>query len=649
MDLDFRAASKDGARFKPSTYITEDDVKDIISDNIPSSYITEDDVKDIISDTVPSSLTEDDVKDIISGIVPSSYITEDNVKDIISDTVPSTYITEDDVKDIISANVPSSYITEDNVKDIISGEISGINFGMPIGTIFPYISKTPPAGAYLLNGQTITNCSGSYPEFYDWFIKNKGELKDISIYKPWTQPALSGNGTMGGDTYGCTYSEDLFATQYATYYCYNSFNNNRSDNLYAVMTDDEILNEEKTMTFYSPVQLKVSQIELLTIDVNYYMQKFQIEASNDNKTWTTIVSGEITSSYVTKSAFCEIPEEFQTPADKTGWNYIRLNCISNPLPDKSIVAFPKVFITAEEYYYTGKISDGNIIVTDTTTYDAIFKKYGFCNAFAISGDCDVILPTWNGYQTPLGNSVPVKGNGMTLGLTDGTYYYGATSAGQPNGSWAVGTSVSNYGSALGAFGNVTDGSSLVLGVTKDTEKSGIIADISNYPKDNFYWCIQVFNVATELSTQNSDMLASQMQMKAQTNLANVTNPVQKFKTMAIDWSMPDYEAGVDITSNFSEKNGSYTVPYDCCIVGAGAGDYVCFLYTKSGCTCIDINSWSYTLLCVDGASDVASYIANHVYIPSGMTVYGDITYANTGKLIMYPLKGADKESTIIEI
>jgi hypothetical protein len=36
------------------------------------------------------------------------------------------------------------------------------------------------------------------------------------------------------------------------------------------------------------------------------------------------------------------------------------------------------------------------------------------------------------------------------------------------------------------------------------------------------WCIQVFNAATALSEQESAQLASQMQIKAQTDLANVT-------------------------------------------------------------------------------------------------------------------------------
>ena len=413
------------------------------------------------------------------------------------------------------------------------------------------------------------------------------------------------------------------------------------------MTDNEILNDEKTMTFYSPEKLKVTQIELLTIDPNYYMQKFQIEASNDNETWTTIVSGEITANHVGKGMFCKIPKEFQTPDDKTGWNYIRLNCISHYSPDAPYVAFPKVFITAEEYYYTGKISEDNIIVTDVKTYNAIFKQYGFCNAFAISGDCDIILPTWNGYQTPMNDTIPVRGNGMALGLTNGI-----STLALANGQNAAYASDSGYGSLVGSVPGTLSVVNQTLGITEYAAKSGIVADASSYPKDNFYWCIQVFNAATELSTQNSDILASQMQMKAQTNLANVTNPVQAFKDMSISWGMPDYSAGMDITGQFSTGNSSYTVEYDCYIIGYAIVGYgLVSLYSKSGCTYEDgLNLAPYLVMSID-AQDIQgdTLLSDHVYCPSGMTLYNDYYYPIKGKLIMYPLKGADKESTLIEI
>lgn len=45
-------------------------------------------------------------------------------------------------------------------------EQSGI--GKSIGEYFAYPGSVPPEGAYLLNGQTISNCSELYPKFWEW-------------------------------------------------------------------------------------------------------------------------------------------------------------------------------------------------------------------------------------------------------------------------------------------------------------------------------------------------------------------------------------------------------------------------------------------------------------------------------------------------
>jgi len=42
------------------------------------------------------------------------------------------------------------------------------NRGMPIGSIFIYPLTAPPAGAFLLNGQVISNCRTLYPDFWRW-------------------------------------------------------------------------------------------------------------------------------------------------------------------------------------------------------------------------------------------------------------------------------------------------------------------------------------------------------------------------------------------------------------------------------------------------------------------------------------------------
>jgi hypothetical protein len=60
------------------------------------------------------------------------------------------------------------------------------------------------------------------------------------------------------------------------------------------------------------------------------------------------------------------------------------------------------------------------------------------------------------------------------------------------------------------------------------EKSNDIygnSDTVQPPAIRVSWCIQVFNAATALSEQESAQLASEMQMKAQTDLANVNSNI----------------------------------------------------------------------------------------------------------------------------
>lgn len=66
--------------------------------------------------------------------------------------------------------------------------------GMQIGSIFAHGSSVPPAGAYLLNGQTIANCQTLYPTFWTWV--NSGNVRVISSSE-YTQE-LSATGVCGG-------------------------------------------------------------------------------------------------------------------------------------------------------------------------------------------------------------------------------------------------------------------------------------------------------------------------------------------------------------------------------------------------------------------------------------------------------------------
>jgi hypothetical protein len=50
----------------------------------------------------------------------------------------------------------------------LNGEPFKQTAGIPTGMVFAYPGSVPPEGAYLLNGQTIANCSTLYPDFWAW-------------------------------------------------------------------------------------------------------------------------------------------------------------------------------------------------------------------------------------------------------------------------------------------------------------------------------------------------------------------------------------------------------------------------------------------------------------------------------------------------
>ncbi len=80
---------------------------------------------------------------------------------------------------------------------------------------------------------------------------------------------------------------------------------------------------------------------------------------------------------------------------------------------------------------------------------------------------------------PLGISAPVVGNGMNIGLTDGTNNYGLFSDWTNATGFVVGTN-NNIGVNVGSTGGVSAGNSgHTLGLISDSTKSGMIADLSN--------------------------------------------------------------------------------------------------------------------------------------------------------------------------
>lgn len=90
-----------------------------------------------------------------------------------------------------------------------------------------------------------------------------------------------------------------------------------------------------------------------------------------------------------------------------------------------------------------------------------------------------LFGTWQlvgqGIVTSVSNTASVQGNGMTLGMTNGTYTGGL----QTNTSGTTGIRQEIYGKDVGTAGGAsfTDGTS--WGITTDPTKSGMIANVSS--------------------------------------------------------------------------------------------------------------------------------------------------------------------------
>ncbi len=114
-------------------------------------------------------------------------------------------------------------------------------------------------------------------------------------------------------------------------------------------------------------------------------------------------------------------------------------------------------------------------------YATSISTYGFCDKFGLDTvNQKFKAPTLtNTVYQGLTTNTPVKGNGMTLGLSDGQYNYGITTSSTFGGSVTKGA----YGATISNTGGGWDGNNNSrLGVTTDATKSGLVTDNTNLIK-----------------------------------------------------------------------------------------------------------------------------------------------------------------------
>ena len=222
--------------------------------------------------------------------------------------------------------------------------------------------------------------------------------------------------------------------------------------------------------------------------------------------------------------------------------------------------------------------DGHKITTDETTVANIYAESGVAWYYIL----DTVnqrfkLPRENPAREELIQVVKAKGNGITLGLTDGTSNAGLINDQGGNNNTQIFSTVA-YGSSTGAGPSSSAAFSGYrnIGVTTDPTKSGIISDMTDSTsvyKGHKYLYFYVGNFSQSATEQTAGLNSSLFNGKADVDLTNtVSNISDTAKSFFAGLGMPS-DTYDDLTLLASGQ--SYTAPangyfsYNCGAVNAG--------------------------------------------------------------------------------
>lgn len=211
-------------------------------------------------------------------------------------------------------------------------------------------------------------------------------------------------------------------------------------------------------------------------------------------------------------------------------------------------------------YIAGLVSTyPDLFVTESDWQQSI-TNYGVCGKFVYdSVNNTVRLPKYSNkiYTQDLTSTVPVKGNGMTLGLTNGTNNYGFIGYG--GGAYGI---ISQYGEAVKT--GTTTGSNMNgnIGLTTDSSKSGVIADLSNITTslEGYYYIVVATSTKTNIQV-DIDEIVTDLNGKADRDLLNLsdTGNIQMAGASMPSDTYVNLTLGASGTNYIAPANGWYFI------------------------------------------------------------------------------------------
>jgi hypothetical protein len=233
---------------------------------------------------------------------------------------------------------------------------------------------------------------------------------------------------------------------------------------------------------------------------------------------------------------------------------------------------------------SGSWLSGNVY---PTAYVELVKKLGTDNVKAVTDsytDYDFVVNQDNmTFRLPLKNgqegmfATRVKGNGMTLGWTDGTTTYGTATANPSNASSVARPSSNALNKSLGTvISGTTDsdiinaGKETVIGITTDSSKSGIEGKLAANTDKYLYICVgnttnyegvaDVVNQGMEILEQVNQGIESRVKLDgSNAEFTYITETYQNGTSWYRIWSDGWCEQGGYFGSTVNNNNGIATL------------------------------------------------------------------------------------------
>lgn len=219
-------------------------------------------------------------------------------------------------------------------------------------------------------------------------------------------------------------------------------------------------------------------------------------------------------------------------------------------------------------------------------------------------------------KVKLASGNAVVGNGMTFGLTNGTTNYGLASSDAAK----FGGAINQYGRPVGITrsNNWQPTGGEGYGITTDPTKSGIETSSSGL-KLYFY-------VGETIQDANVINAAGVL-----TEVANgIDRTVKSDRETVVGWGMPDYSAGIDVTSEFSSGQWWTATKAGWYVISAGADSY------------FEIRASDNGKLIVAGAGPTPYILSTGTFVADvGQRLYCSKKSGSYPVAVYYPFKGAN--------